>query len=701
MSSSAFLGFLRRELAPTPGRAAATFRLTLACLFATIPVFTHRIPHALIVMIVMYLVTVEDTAGTLLATVLGWLGATLGLAAALLVLNICMDIAWLRVCFFALFLTGGLFLKSTISVPGLGAAIGLPAALALVLPDLLPPQPDQIVYFILWVWTCVTIGLSVNICVQLLLSRNDPLTLLRRELNIRLQTVENLLGSLARNESVEPAAATLNNLAIAGMSRPVALLKSGALVGPWMRQRKDGLATIITLVDRLVTAAAGLPRLPAQYPGGLPRDLLVRVAKGCEQARLAFDKLQLPPRTKPLPITGEQKTASVSLLLDMEWSLGRIALAFSDTAEQQDRSHPGIEEKFHLFVPDAFENPEHLRFAIKGALAAMICYVLFVGFDYPGIYTSVITCFVVSLSTIGASNQKGLLRFSAAAVGGVMGLYALAYLFPHIDTLGGFWAVFGAGTAVAAWVNFGSPRISYLGYQIGLTFYKSIFQSFGPSVSATVVRDRLIGVFLGLAVIGLVEHYLWPVSASKRMRERLADMLRSLGELALVRAGMKEAERLRHSISQEVADLQNLIESSKFETGIDSGMVEHLTADAQSVFLILLAIVRHRKETAALSEPPQRSLTQLDTQAAALLTALAEAVRENKGLPANFGEKIGALENFASAPITPQADADQAYLESFALYQELAIDVGRLLRSALTETQAELVSPLKSSPDPA
>ena len=64
-------------------------------------------------------------------------------------------------------------------------------------------------------------------------------------------------------------------------------------------------------------------------------------------------------------------------------------------------------EKRSLFLPDAFDNPEYVRFAIKGTLAALICYVVFIGFDYPGIYTSVITCFVVSLSTIGASNRKG------------------------------------------------------------------------------------------------------------------------------------------------------------------------------------------------------------------------------------------------------------------------------------------------------
>ena len=200
----------------------------------------------------------------------------------------------------------------------------------------------------------------------------------------------------------------------------------------------------------------------------------------------------------------------------------------------------------------------------------LICYVLFVGFDYPGIYTSVITCFVVSLSTIGASNQKGLLRFAGAAVGGLMGLVALVYVFPNVDGIGGFWLVFAAGTAVAAWINFGTPRVSYGGYQTGLTFYKAVLQGFGPAVSATVLRDRLIGVALGLIVFGLLEHVLWPVRAADRTRERLADVFRSLSGLALACAkpgGLRssEVDAQRRLISQQVADVQGFIESSKFE----------------------------------------------------------------------------------------------------------------------------------------
>src|SRR5437879_12277106 len=111
MTISELIGFLHRELVPTPGRGSATFRLTVACIVATIPVLTHRIPHALIVMIVMYLITQEDTAATLLGSILAVIGVTLGLGLALLAWMVSLDVAWLRLSLAAAFLFGGLFLK--------------------------------------------------------------------------------------------------------------------------------------------------------------------------------------------------------------------------------------------------------------------------------------------------------------------------------------------------------------------------------------------------------------------------------------------------------------------------------------------------------------------------------------------------------------------------------------------------------------
>src|SRR6185295_19698310 len=121
MNASGLLEFLRRELAPTPGRGSATFRLTLACVIATIPILTHRIPHALVVMIVMYLLTQEDTAATLLGSILGVVGVTIGLGASLLAWMVALDIAWLRIGCLVTFLFVGLFLKRVLVIGALGS----------------------------------------------------------------------------------------------------------------------------------------------------------------------------------------------------------------------------------------------------------------------------------------------------------------------------------------------------------------------------------------------------------------------------------------------------------------------------------------------------------------------------------------------------------------------------------------------------
>src|SRR5499426_1419237 len=138
MTPAALLDFLRRELAPTRGRGSATLRLTLACLIATIPILTHRIPHALVVLIMMYLITQEDTAATLLGSILGVVGVTLSIGAALLAWKVAIDIAGLRILFFVAFFFVGLFLKRVLVIGALGSAIGIPAGLLMILPDIGP-----------------------------------------------------------------------------------------------------------------------------------------------------------------------------------------------------------------------------------------------------------------------------------------------------------------------------------------------------------------------------------------------------------------------------------------------------------------------------------------------------------------------------------------------------------------------------------
>src|SRR5215813_14000734 len=178
--------FLRRELAPTPGRLGATLRLTLACMAATVPIMIHHIPHGVVVMIGMYLITKEDTTATLLGSVLGLIGVTLGFALALLAWQIVLPTAW-RLAFVFLFAAMGLYLTRVLVLGAVGTVLGLPAALAMILPDIFPvPDTEGMTEFVLWLWWCFALGFGVNLGVQLLLSPGDPLTLLRRALIERL-----------------------------------------------------------------------------------------------------------------------------------------------------------------------------------------------------------------------------------------------------------------------------------------------------------------------------------------------------------------------------------------------------------------------------------------------------------------------------------------------------------------------------------
>ena len=707
MSISALIEFLRRELAPIPGRGGKTFRLTLACLAATIPILTHHIPEGLLVMIIMYLITQEDTAATLIGSVLGVIGLTIGMGAALLAWEISIDIAWLRIVFFVAIFFGGLFLKRVLTIGAIGSAVGLPAALVMIIPDIFPPSPEALTEFALWIWWSIILGLLVNGVVQYLLAPGDPLMLLRRELDTRLKAVEQLLRRLAGEAVGEPAPAeSLKSLAIAGMSRPLALLKTSALIHQWARARHEVLSALVTLTDRLVTAATALQTVAPGAAEAVQRGRLLKAAEACERMRHAFEEMRLPSRDEWKALAEQPADAPPpSPLSDIERTLDEIVLALPRYAEKPDRVEAAATEKPRLFLPDAFDNPEYVHFAVKGTLAALICYLLFVGFDYPGIYTSVITCFVVSLSTIGASNQKGILRFGGAAVGGFMGLIALMYLFPNVETIGGFWVIFGAGTAAAAWANFGTPRISYGGYQVGLAFYKSVFQGFGhgfgQATSATNLRDRVIGVFFGLIVFTVVENLLWPVRARDALRARLAEMLRSLAEL--IRAGVAgrtqavidaDVDAWRRRASERVKDIQEHIESSKFEPGdFTITEIQTMTGDAQIILLLILSLARERRDIAH-SPAFETAAAELDGAVAAALEALAARASDSREtmLP-RLAEPLNAFERSLIAAAALDRETADYFDARLHLYRTLVAGIERLsLEFPATNAQRERAS---------
>jgi plasmid stabilization system protein ParE len=184
---------------------------------------------------------------------------------------------------------------------------------------------------------------------------------------------------------------------------------------------------------------------------------------------------------------------------------------------------------------------------------------------------------------------------------------------------------------------------------------------------------------LGLLVFGLLEHVLWPVRAADRMRARLADVLSSLAGLAracVSPGGLHsgEVDARRRLISEQVADVQGFIEASKFEPGA-AGVVaiQRLIGDAQTVFLVLLAIARQQ---GALPPTAHETTRRLPMDAAAAVEAVAEHLR--RGGPRPAFDLDGTLTTVERDIAAHGPLEDEAVHGRLLLYRELVVAVNRL-----------------------
>ena len=190
-----------------------------------------------------------------------------------------------------------------------------------------------------------------------------------------------------------------------------------------------------------------------------------------------------------------------------------------------------------LFVPDAFTNPAHVRFALKVTLAAMFCYFFYTGADWFGIHTAFITCIFVALETTGATLYKGILRAVGCSIGGLLALFSILVLIPHMETLASLVILVACVSAIAGWVGTGTERIAYAGLQIAFAFFYGLFpgfQAYAPDTDLTKARDRVVGILFGLAVVTFVFQYVWPERAMDRLRDLLRQALPQLARLLAI-----------------------------------------------------------------------------------------------------------------------------------------------------------------------
>lgn len=575
-----FSSFLKKELAPYPGRISLVLRMTAAATLTMLCVMAGHLPEGALGGYFALVIARENLRASIRNALS--LTAFFALAAAFVLLGAAL-FAGSPVTHF-LWVAGSLFLL--FFVLSAGANYSLAGAFSLLVTAALPTWDRPLgvnskVALTLYLLFTLVIGSFSGLLVEAVYRSFDASSPIVAGMADRLRVSAAML--LAAGEHRELAAEDRSKLLQYAMVGPSVLrrqlIRSARSAGERAR-----VSAAIALTGRLVElcAAALEDRGARELPDGEDARRLRAVGAAVEARASALREgagAGSPPRWTA---TGAASRA-VPALPEIE----RVAASFREVdtldeaaLEQRQREASGAAPErrgFRLFKPDAFRNREHLAFALRGCLAATLCYIFYLGVNWPGIDTALRTCTITALATIGSSRQKQVLRIAGAVLGGFgIALPAQVYLLPRIDSITGFALFFAAVSLPVAWLATSSPRLSYFGLQAALAFYLVNLQEPYEQLSLAVSRDRVVGVLLGLMAMWLVFDRLGATDAAARMEALLRANLLRIGDYGLLAAELSggangalqaRAQAMRVEINDAFSQMNAQADAVLFEWG--------------------------------------------------------------------------------------------------------------------------------------
>jgi len=638
-----FPEFLRSELAPYPGRAAAVTRITLAAVITVVLVSTFRIPGAAIAVYNVFTVTRDSPTAAIRSALVSVGAITVGLALSMAGVFLFIDSQLIYFVYTVLEFFLFFWLTRVVVQPGAAINVGL-AVYNVSNIWRLPYPAQQHVEATLWFWAAMVVGIVVAAVVEVFFVKVDPIDVLLTGVDERLGAAEELIAAYVRNSGDQErtlAEKKIASLAIVGtgaLRRQLRAAENGHAI---LRQYLAELNSVIALSGRLVDLLANTTLVTR--PAEIDHERFARLGAAIGPIRSA---IRLRQRPDAVELGEPRRSIESPLLPEIEKVVSLIPQAFSpaQTVNAAVVSEIDGTPKTRWLAADAFSNPEYIHFALKGCLAATSCYVIYTALDWPEISTSVVTCMVTALSTLGASRQKQFLRISGATVGGLLALLSIVFLLPNMDRITPVALLIAAVTAASAWVATSSPRLSYFGLQTVLAFYITVLQDdYTAPTTLSPARDRFVGVLLGLTVMWIVAQSLWPSHAANAMLEKLRENIRQVARLV---GAFDETEGDRLQLLPAIRRLREVIDGGfqivqehagtiLFEFGPDrSANLEtrertlRVQASIRTVFLLSIAILQYRIQSDARMIPSDVRQAQLEFNRAvqARLNRLADTV---------------------------------------------------------------------------
>jgi multidrug resistance protein MdtO len=527
---TSFAAFLAQELAPREGRGVAVAHIAAATTLTVVIAMVFRIPLAAYMAYLVFLVSKDDRAGTV-TTALG--GAIAVTFAVLFTIGLSLiDLGDPAIRLPAMALVTFLAMLS-VRTFALGPVTFLAGFIVVTMQSVIDEVPDTETFTrtALWLWVVVVIPVVITVLINLLFGPGGS--------TVAERGFQKVLAELGRALERGEVARQLSHWR--AMLQP---LIEKAQSSPQGRARAAAVSP--AAVSQLLNVLVILEQFPDPMPAPA-RERLSALVEQClrtlQQQGVAQGVSAITESVAPEPPSmGTEWPAGVAAseaLRSLQYELARSPAGQSRHAGHKPRS---------MIVPDALSNPAHWQFALKTTLAVMIVYAIYSMLDWPGLRTSIVTCFFVALGSLGETVHKLSLRLSGAVIGGLIAGLCIVFVLPHFTDIGQLSVLTALVALLAGWVATSSERLSYAGLQIAFAFFLGVLQSDAPATDLTVLRDRVVGILLGNIVITMVFSTMWPESAVTRLRAALAEvqhavaaLLRSPAESAAARERTVEA----------------------------------------------------------------------------------------------------------------------------------------------------------------
>ena len=531
--------FLTRELRDAPGRANYTLRLTLSCAVLIVLFMTLHIPFLAVALIVVFYVSQPNVLMIKLVSVVFVVTVSVALGGVLLIIKWTYDYPLIRLVASVILFFCAIYLMRVLGKLGLAFFV---VALAVIYAQTFPSMTSQseiLVRLLLWLWVAINTAILVTLLVNACFQQAFPGYQFKARLVVMLRQTARRLSQ--PDDGTPPPTVT----EIAGQFNQLrSLYQQAARATP-------EIAASPQAWQSLMAAALSCSHLTALLqPGDDHPDARRRIAS---QLNALADNLPAAAEVQPLIVPRDG--ANSAILQEIAEVLARLARGETIPLPQ------GEVEKAPLLLPDAWSNPAYLHFALKTLLATLLCYVFYTAADWQGIHTIMLSCVIVAQPGLGATMQKTWLRIGGALLATLIALLLIVFVQPWTDSLSGLLAMTLPVFALAAWIAAGSERIAYAGIQIGFTFALAFLSWFGPLSNLTELRDRVIGILLGVLVSSIVHLYLWPDSEAPQLKARLAQLYRQLAQTLAARddevqqvplfAALTESETLINRVSAE------------------------------------------------------------------------------------------------------------------------------------------------------